>query len=674
MALGLGFATIGKTEAQTQIGIGSDLPAGAVDGAGSRMNIENADDTFPQLLAGTYDVTAFEYSTSADVGDIQPFLAVITADDEYSVIWVGPTAESPGTDDIATTRYEAGAQQFTLEDSAEVYAGFNAAGPIVKFGAGLTDHANPANFDIEPDSGISGFGHANLGRSYAFHISVQPSSSEIASIVLDSAVTFPTRADKVVLSSAAAGTPVGSLKGLNEFGGPIRGLDFALVAGEGDTNNGIYSIGGPDGDQLLVNASLAGMGNSVQSARINAEGEDGSFAGAVTFTVKLDSDNDGLIDDWEAKFGTLGDFATGGDHDADGLADGVEFGLGLNPADADADADGSLDGQEIANGTDLTKADTDGDGLKDGDEAKARSNPLVTDTDGDGIGDGDEVSVADGFVTDPTLADTDGDGFDDDVEIAANSDPTKAASQPSFVGAIGIGADHPAGNVDSAGSRMNIENADDTFPTLRAGTYDVAAFEYSTSSDVADIQPFLAVSIADDEYSVIWVGPTEESPGTDDIVTTRYEGEGHQFTLDEPAPVYAGFNAAGTIVKFGDGLTDHANPANFDIEPSSEISGFGHANLGRSYAFQITVVEAVTVDFEITDVVYTDGEPTTVTLTFNSSAGRTYSIASTALQPDGEAGGWVELDDSVPSQGTETLYSAEAAGPGPVFYQVREVP
>jgi len=171
------FYQVGEIElfgnpGEAKIGIGSDHAATDVDSAGARMNIENADGTFPTLGAGDYDVTDFQYSNSADSSNIQPFLATLTGEDAYSVVWVGPTAAAPGTDNIVATPYEPGTQQFSLGADAAVYAGFNAAGPNVKFGAGITDHANPANFDIAVGSDISGFGHANLTRSYAFEINV----------------------------------------------------------------------------------------------------------------------------------------------------------------------------------------------------------------------------------------------------------------------------------------------------------------------------------------------------------------------------------------------------------------------------------------------------------------------------------------------------------------------
>ncbi len=95
---------MGATQAQTQIGIGADLDGFEVDSAGTRLNIEKFDETFPTLPAGTYDVTEFEYSNSADTSEIQPFLVVNTGgESEYSVIWFGPTEEAPGDDDIVTT-------------------------------------------------------------------------------------------------------------------------------------------------------------------------------------------------------------------------------------------------------------------------------------------------------------------------------------------------------------------------------------------------------------------------------------------------------------------------------------------------------------------------------------------------------------------------------------------
>ena len=59
------------------------------------------------------------------------------------------------------------------------------------------------------------------------------------------------------------------------------------------------------------------------------------------FTIKNDSDGDGLID---------------------------EFDVDDNDPNSDSDGDGISDFLEIANGTDPTKKDTDGDGIDDGED------------------------------------------------------------------------------------------------------------------------------------------------------------------------------------------------------------------------------------------------------------------------------------------------------------------
>jgi hypothetical protein len=119
-----------------------------------------------------------------------------------------------------------------------------------------------------------------------------------------------------------------------------------------------------------------------------------------------DVDNDGLRDDWEASF--FGDTSQSpdGDFDSDGVTNGEEFTLQINPANSD----------------------TDGDGLSDGDERNIhKSDPAKNDTDGDGLRDGAEVLT---HKTDPTKRDTDGDTFSDYDEVRLLTDPTVASSVP----------------------------------------------------------------------------------------------------------------------------------------------------------------------------------------------------------------------------------------------------
>jgi hypothetical protein len=61
----------------------------------------------------------------------------------------------------------------------------------------------------------------------------------------------------------------------------------------------------------------------------------------------IDSDSDGLADDWEMdNFGTLA-YGPGDDFDHDGVSNWGEFLARLNPCSADTDGDGSSDGHEL---------------------------------------------------------------------------------------------------------------------------------------------------------------------------------------------------------------------------------------------------------------------------------------------------------------------------------------
>ncbi len=81
------------------------------------------------------------------------------------------------------------------------------------------------------------------------------------------------------------------------------------------------------------------------------------------------------------------------DHDDDGLKNGEEKDLGLDPKVADSDGDGLNDGDEAAAQGDPLNPDTDGDGLLDGEEVTHGSSPAVVDTDEDTYTDFDEVQT-----------------------------------------------------------------------------------------------------------------------------------------------------------------------------------------------------------------------------------------------------------------------------------------
>ncbi len=108
------------------------------------------------------------------------------------------------------------------------------------------------------------------------------------------------------------------------------------------------------------------------------------FSHSAAGQSPTDSDHDGLSDYDEIHiYHTDPNKA---DTDGDGFSDGSEIKNGFSPLvkgkklrDVDTDHDGLWDDWEIALGTDLTNPDTDGDGFKDGAEVMSGHDPLSSD-------------------------------------------------------------------------------------------------------------------------------------------------------------------------------------------------------------------------------------------------------------------------------------------------------
>ena len=146
----------------------------------------------------------------------------------------------------------------------------------------------------------------------------------------------------------------------------------------------------------------------------------------------LDTDGDGLSDEWEEFYGldgndnglnpnnlgAVGDPEQGadGDSDMDTLTNAREFELGTSPVSDDTDEDGFKDNVEDGGGTYVGPNQTG-------------TNPLNADTDEDGLKDGVEIPTEE-FVdidqpgTDPNTFDSDDDGIGDGEEIFLGRDPT----------------------------------------------------------------------------------------------------------------------------------------------------------------------------------------------------------------------------------------------------------
>ena len=106
----------------------------------------------------------------------------------------------------------------------------------------------------------------------------------------------------------------------------------------------------------------------------------------------IDTDADGMPDEWETSYGlhpNNGSHAAG-DPDGDGVTNLQEFLHGSSPRNSDSDNDGLSDSNEVVRGTSPYLADTDGDRMSDGWEVQYGLDPLVA-------GDGDIDSDSDGL-------------------------------------------------------------------------------------------------------------------------------------------------------------------------------------------------------------------------------------------------------------------------------------
>ncbi|OUR87103.1 hypothetical protein A9Q81_26960 [Gammaproteobacteria bacterium 42_54_T18] len=128
----------------------------------------------------------------------------------------------------------------------------------------------------------------------------------------------------------------------------------------------------------------------------------------------IDTDNDGMDDNWELSFGldptNPGDAE--GDLDEDGLTNAEEYTLGTAPNNIDSDSDTLPDFDEVnTHGTNPAKSDTDDDIMDDAYELSYNFNPL---------------DASDG------AQDIDNDGYSNAEEYEMGTDPTDPTSKPAI--------------------------------------------------------------------------------------------------------------------------------------------------------------------------------------------------------------------------------------------------
>jgi hypothetical protein len=278
-------------------------------------------------------------------------------------------------------------------------------------GDGDFTNDNDGNLSEGPDGDPDGDGFTNL-EEYTYRMGVV-----VKQVIDDADGDSLLDADEATLGTDP-NNPDTDGDGLPDGWEHDRGLD-PLDDGSTDIDNG------PDGD-------IDGDGVSNLEDYLLTYGDIGLDP------VSLDSDGDGMNDDWEIDAGLdptdpTGDNGGSGDLDGDGLSNVDEFTNDTDPNSTDTDGDGLLDNWEVVNGLDPldggagsadegASGDPDGDGLTNIAESAAGTDPLDADTDGDGLSDGDEVNRAAG-ATDPTDPDSDGDGLSDGWEVDNGYDP-----------------------------------------------------------------------------------------------------------------------------------------------------------------------------------------------------------------------------------------------------------
>ncbi len=198
-----------------------------------------------------------------------------------------------------------------------------------------------------------------------------------------------------VVDPAAVGV---NLKGPS-FILPTAGLDSTITAQENGSSTGAAATA----SNALIFNNLTGTNVRLIGQRQATPASRASVTAIqiVDTTTTVDTDADGLSDNWETiYFGVLAQ-AAAGDFDGDGLTNLQEYTAGTNPTLVDTDNDGVPDGEEInVLLTNPLLADTDSDGLTDLQEKYLTTNGAVTDTDGDGVLDGREVALG----SDPKVA------------------------------------------------------------------------------------------------------------------------------------------------------------------------------------------------------------------------------------------------------------------------------
>jgi len=429
-----------------------------------------------------------------------------------------------------------------------------------------------------------------------------------------------------------------------------------------------------------------------------------------------DADGDGLPDEWELSvFNNLNETGQT-DPDNDQLSNAEEFELGTDPTDPDTDDDGLEDGAEIAAQTGPKVPDSDSDGLLDGDEVARGTNPLSNDSDQDGIQDNVEV-LAGSDPTDPTsvpggeedsliaywpLDETDGTTTPDlgphgyPLELR-NMDETNFVEDEGRTVATFDGFEEFLVRASTAGELL---------PITQHPSFTISMWVKVLGEGQNDLRIFSESSDLNNDPLFNIGTRNNGSDNTVDIYLRDNGSPNHQWSTAQPLDgtwhhlAYTHDDATMTIQLYVDGVLDRDNWTFKDVvstdvnqttigailraAPSHWVNGMvDDVSVWSSVLSAPTIADLAAggtpnglvsggAGFAITSINRTqDGA---VELKWNSRSNKTYILeASADLQE------WVEIDDSIESQGEETTYVFPPGIPGynsatdqRLFFRVRQ--